>query len=67
MIYSKYFALTLKDIDEGAAGDDRRDDAARSAARTVARELLGSRERLTEKDLCCFRTKAHAVLGITMH
>ena len=50
MSYSKYLALTLKDIDEGAAGDDRRDDAARRAARTVARELLGSKERLTEKD-----------------
>jgi hypothetical protein len=50
LIYSKYFALTLKDIDRGFAGDDPRDDAGRAAARTIARELLGCKERLTTKD-----------------
>jgi hypothetical protein len=50
VIYSKYFALTLKDIDEGAAGDDRRNNSARNAAKAVACELLGSKERLTGKD-----------------
>jgi len=49
LIYSKYFALTLKDIDEGLAGDESRDDAMRKGGRIIARQLLG-RKGLTEKD-----------------
>lgn len=50
MIYSQYFSLTLRDIDRGLAGDDRKDEATRKGMRTIARQLLGGKKRLTEKD-----------------